>query len=93
MPPVSGRGRPRPLSGAPGSGPGRCRPGDERSRAGRAGVSVKAIASRIAAEPVEVAAVLHDELVRGRVTRDGDRWRLVADAFPAGTVEALCQLA
>jgi hypothetical protein len=49
-------------------------------------------ASRTAAEPAHVAALLDDELARGRVRQDGDRWTLVADAFPAGTVEALRRL-
>jgi hypothetical protein len=56
-------------------------------------VSVQAIASRIAAEPDDVAALLDEELARGRVKHDGDRWTLVADAFPAAVVEALRQLA
>jgi hypothetical protein len=56
-------------------------------------VSVEAIAERIDAPPADVAYLLADELARGRVRQDGERWSLVADAFPAATVEALRLLA
>jgi hypothetical protein len=47
-------------------------------------VSVQEIASRIAAEPAQVAALLAEEAALGRVRRtDAGRWALVA-----GTVEA-----
>jgi hypothetical protein len=53
-------------------------------------VSVEAIAQVIAAEPVEVAALLDEEAALGRVRRtDAGGWVIVASAFPAGTVEAL----
>jgi hypothetical protein len=56
-------------------------------------VSVEAIAARIAADPAQVAALLHEEAALGRVRRtDAGRWTLVADAFPAVTVEALRRL-
>lgn len=91
MPNLPGRGGPSSLPGASGSG---CRrSGDERGRAGGAGVSVEAIAARIAADPAQVAALLHEEAALGRVRRtDAGRWTLVADAFPAVTVEALRRL-
>jgi hypothetical protein len=56
-------------------------------------VTAEEVAARIAAEPAEVVAVLHDELSRGRVTRDGDRWSLVPGAFAPDVVAALRQLA
>jgi hypothetical protein len=57
-------------------------------------VTVGAIASRIAAEPVEVAAILADERNRGRVRRtDAGGWAIVPSAFTPGVVEALRQLA
>jgi hypothetical protein len=55
-------------------------------------VTVEAIASRIDAEPDDVVRLLDDELALGRVRRDAGRWSIVADAFPAGTVEALRRL-
>jgi hypothetical protein len=60
---------------------------------GGTGVSVELLASRIAAAPDRVASLLTDELARGRVRQDGDRWTLVPSAFPPGTVEALRGLA
>ena len=52
-------------------------------------MSVEAIAERIAAPADTVAYLLADELARGRVSRVGDRWALVADAFPPSVVAAL----
>jgi hypothetical protein len=53
-------------------------------------VTVEAVASRIDAEPDEVARLLADELALGRVRRtDAGGWTLVADAFTPEVVEAL----
>jgi hypothetical protein len=93
MPNLPGRGRPRPLPRPAGPSPGRRRPGVQRGRGGGAGVSVEAIACRIDAEPDDVVRLLDDELALGRVRRtDAGGWTLVADAFAAGTVEALRRL-
>jgi hypothetical protein len=40
-------------------------------------------ASRIAAKPDHVAQLLEDEERQGRVSRQGDRWALRVEAFPA----------
>jgi hypothetical protein len=57
-------------------------------------VSIAAIAERIDAPAADVAYLLDEEAALGRVRRtDAGRWSLVADAFPAETVEALRQLA
>jgi hypothetical protein len=51
-------------------------------------VSVATLAARIDAAPDRLAYLLGEELARGRVRQDGDRWTLVAEASPPGTVEA-----
>jgi hypothetical protein len=57
-----------------------------------AGVTAERIASAIASRPDKVAAILEDEERRGHVRREGDRWALVAGAFPADVLAALTSL-
>jgi hypothetical protein len=56
-------------------------------------VSVEAIASRIDAEPDDVARLLIEEAALGRVRRtEAGTWTLVPGAFAPETVEALRRL-
>lgn len=56
-------------------------------------MSVEALASSIAARPEQVAALLEDELARGRVSRtERGGYSLVVEAFDPDVLEALTAL-
>jgi hypothetical protein len=67
--------------------------GGRRGVERRPGVSVQAIAGRIDASPDEIAALLDEELARGRVRpTDAGGWAINASAFAPDVVAALRSL-